>query len=195
MTKKFDISQANDKSMEKDFSAMLVILIVVGVLLFVLTSQIVTFHISCLIRYPDRYRLKVTMEIMKIPVWKRTFDLEENMDMFHVSGNWKTNWRLIRPVVNRMDIRDVRWETGIGLGDAAVTGMATGMVWTLKEMGMAFLNSVTTFQNKPEIIVQPNYVGEGFYSTFTCHVTVKPPVLLKLIKVRRNWRKGRKGGW
>lgn len=54
-------------------------------------------------------------------------------------------------------IRDFRWSTEFSTGDAALTGVSSGILWTLKSQVWSWVRRHTKVSAKPVIQVQPSF--------------------------------------
>lgn len=66
------------------------------------------------------------------------------------------------------ECRLFRWKTQIGLGDAAATAWAAGVVWGIKGGIMAFLGSRIRFHRTPTLEVMPDFSQTGLSIWLHC---------------------------
>lgn len=65
-----------------------------------------------------------------------------------------------RRFMSRVVCERLEWETWIGTGDAASTGMVTGMIWGVKYTLIGFVGSHIRWEKAPQIEVQPRFNSE-----------------------------------
>jgi hypothetical protein len=65
------------------------------------------------------------------------------------------------------------WKTNVGLGDAAETAMATGIVWGLKSSLLGFLFQFIQLKTRPQLLVVPQYNEYAFASEIICLAKVR----------------------
>jgi hypothetical protein len=79
-------------------------------------------------------------------------------------------------------IKKFDWETGVGIGEAHLTGITASIIWTGKEIAIRLLEIYFPRTNLTTFIVKPNYHGEGFYSRLNCTLTLPVYTFLTIIK-------------
>ncbi|HEX7057578.1 MAG TPA: DUF2953 domain-containing protein [Bacilli bacterium] len=65
------------------------------------------------------------------------------------------------------------WMTEIGFADAAKTGVAVGLAWSLKSSVAGFITSRIRMLANPRITVTPNYAHAHFSTKMRCLLTVR----------------------
>ncbi|MDR3593049.1 MAG: DUF2953 domain-containing protein [Negativicutes bacterium] len=65
------------------------------------------------------------------------------------------------------------WRTGCGFDDAALTGLATGLLWALKSQLLLFLKRRLNFAVRPVIAVRPVYTAAVVEVEFECIFTIR----------------------
>ncbi|MCM3741179.1 DUF2953 domain-containing protein [Oceanobacillus luteolus] len=164
------------------WSVIFCLIVCLLVLLFILLRFQV--HINYRINFTDTHRIKITVLLFKVRWWSHTFylpiltDFLEDEDAAFPSKS-PVAWRESLPLLRKIKVENLKWETGIGIGEAHFTGILTGFIWAGKEMAVHALTNYFKAVQHPVMKVQPNYHGEGFYSKFDC----------KLILSFRTYRK------
>ncbi len=85
-------------------------------------------------------------------------DAREMADQFFF---WKGVYSRIGPAVSyfksRLKITGLTWKTTFGLGDPFYTGMAAGMIWSVKGLAISALYSHLKAVKKPVLAVVPDF--------------------------------------
>ncbi|MBP1915377.1 hypothetical protein J2Z23_002335 [Lederbergia galactosidilyticus] len=101
--------------------------------------------------------------------------------------------RIINQFLMKIKINQFEWKTTIGLGDAADTGVATGVIWSLKGTLISWLRNYLSFLKNPVLIVQPNYQQTAFESNFQCMMKIKVGnAMVTAYKLAKEWKKHKK---
>jgi hypothetical protein len=86
-------------------------------------------------------------------------------------------YRLFKPAFNyfisRMVIKDIVWETSMGWGDAAVTGITTGLLWNMKTVILNFLNACMRRVVIKKININPDFNNISLSVYFDCILSFK----------------------
>nr|WP_275983789.1 DUF2953 domain-containing protein [Paenibacillus hamazuiensis] len=70
----------------------------------------------------------------------------------------------LKGVLAHVKCTKLRWETRLGVGDAADTAVTTGVVWGLKSSLLGFVFQYLQLRTKPQIAVIPQF-NETHFST------------------------------
>lgn len=81
--------------------------------------------------------------------------------------------RFTRNVQHRMLCEKFSWRTRIGSEDAALTAMATGLLWGVKSMAVRILRRRIAFGVRPIISVQPVFNKTLLEMEFECIFTIR----------------------
>lgn len=71
----------------------------------------------------------------------------------------------------KLKVKKMKWETSIGLGDAADTAVLVGAIWSIKGIILSWMKSYVTFS--PRVHVYSNYQQISFQTTIECMVDLK----------------------
>jgi hypothetical protein len=83
-------------------------------------------------------------------------------------------WGIVSYLLKAVNINKLSWVTEFGTGDAAVTGVATGVVWTLKGGILTILSRYLTLKDKkPELQVIPRFQQGGLYLDLNCIFAIR----------------------
>lgn len=85
------------------------------------------------------------------------FSFVDMIDQMDRPGSWvRTNFALSY-LTRRIRINRFRWHSEIGIGEAHYTGLAAGILWTLKSTLVTGLFAYTTPSQNADLAVFPNY--------------------------------------
>lgn len=73
----------------------------------------------------------------------------------------------------RVYIRKLKWFTVLGAGDAAVTGIAIGLLWNIKTIVSVLLNLKFKFLVLPDINIVPCFDGSKLSTNFDCILSIR----------------------
>lgn len=165
-------------------SILFVLLIIIIFLLYPLTIKL-SYRYSI----KENHSLTIIIKILRIPFWKRTFYippiLEEGEGTWRLSSLSKLNFREIHLHFKRISINQLDWETGIGTGEAAETGIIAGLIWTAKELAIELLSMYCKVDCQPSLSVKPNFSGEALYSRFDFSIRLSVLVAIKIRKLNK----------
>nr|WP_295969858.1 DUF2953 domain-containing protein [uncultured Bacillus sp.] len=100
--------------------------------------------------------------------------------------------RIIRHFFKKVKVTELDWRTNIGAGDAALTGILTGALWTIKGSLIGLISEYFLLQNIPRITVQPHFQMKVTQTIFKCMLQFRiGHAMLAGIKIVKFW----KGGW
>ncbi|TBL79794.1 DUF2953 domain-containing protein [Paenibacillus thalictri] len=94
----------------------------------------------------------------------------------------------------------LRWETRVGIGDAAGTAVTAGMLWGVKSSLLGYLFQFIQLNAKPQIAVSPQFNAMHFSTEILCQTSLRTGyamyagvvLLLRIVKVKggiRTWRR------
>jgi hypothetical protein len=82
-----------------------------------------------------------------------------------------TDW--LRDMFAHVKCSEFRWDTRLGVGDAAETAVATGMLWALKSSIIGFIFHYVVLEVKPQVTIQPQYNDTAFTTELSCHAKIR----------------------
>lgn len=106
---------------------------------------------------------KITMERIK-QAYDNVQVLLEHCFQFH-------KWML--ETLKHVRCTKLYWKTNVGLGDAAETAMATGLVWSLKSSLLGFLFQFIQLETRPGLLVVPQYNEYAFATEIICIAKIR----------------------
>lgn len=75
---------------------------------------------------------------------------------------------IVRTTLKHVRGEKLEWQTNIGVGEAAATGIVSGIVWTTKSAVLAVLGRYVTLSTNPELAVIPDFSGTRLEIRFCC---------------------------
>ncbi|WP_110114116.1 DUF2953 domain-containing protein [Bacillus sp. CGMCC 1.16541] len=69
----------------------------------------------------------------------------------HVVGFHK----IVRRFLKTVSVKEIKWHTRFGLGDAAYTGMAVGLGWTIKNGVIGIISQYMKLKDRPNMSITP----------------------------------------
>lgn len=143
-----------------------------------------TLHVEIFYRMnlSDTHRVSLRISIFRMTCWKRTIYLPTLESFLKTDTTLATglDWKELAPLLRQIHVKYLHWETGVGTGEADVTGKISGIIWTGKEISIRLLERRVKKLSPPQLTVKPNYYGEGFYSRFDCICKIPIPILFRL---------------
>jgi hypothetical protein len=109
----------------------------------------------------------ITIEDKDIPlvtvIKKLPEFIEKSKEMFY---QYKP---FINMILKKINCQEFYWETRFGLGDAALTGIGTGVIWGIKGLAFNFLmRKIRSMEKKPRVLVVPQFESLCFGLDFRC---------------------------
>lgn len=93
----------------------------------------------------------------------------------HLREKWvrlRQRWAQYRPVLGLVlkhtECTCFSWKTQFGLGDAALTGITTGIIWMIKSFMIGMLRHHTRFDTTPQVAVRPIFTKSTLHTSFDC---------------------------
>ncbi|WP_169713534.1 DUF2953 domain-containing protein [Paludifilum halophilum] len=104
---------------------------------------------------------------------------------------------VIRRFLSRIVCERFTWYTEIGTGDAAETGVVTGLVWGIKSSFIGVAGSHIRWDRSPDIDVEPRFNEKLLHTDLDCIIRFRIGyAILAVIRLfTRMRRKGSEGKW
>jgi len=100
--------------------------------------------------------------------------------------------KIIRRFLKKVRITELEWNTLLGAGDAALTGMLTGAAWTVKGSIIGLISSYFKLQVMPQMMVQPHFQVAVAQTSFKCMLQFRiGHAMVAGIKLLKFWKGGR----
>ncbi len=101
---------------------------------------------------------------------------------------------IVKRFINHITIHKLEWNSSFGLGDAAGTGMATGVLWSLKGSIVGILAHYMRLKSKPVIDITPHFLENVVRTNVICIFSFRiGHAILGGLRVVKYW-KSAKGG-
>ncbi|WP_162463130.1 DUF2953 domain-containing protein [Paenibacillus psychroresistens] len=121
--------------------------------------------------------LRITKKEMQPKKQKEQFTPERISDIYrwgrvllaHVREF--TSW--LHHMLTHVKCTEFRWNTRLGIGDAAETALATGMLWAVKSTLFGYIFQYVHLEAKPKLSIQPQYNHPEFSTEFSCHASIR----------------------
>lgn len=99
---------------------------------------------------------------------------------------------IIRHFLKKVSVNHLDWQTVIGTGEAALTGVLTGAVWAIKGSVMGIISQYFKLKVNPTLSVQPHFQLPVSQTTFQCmlHFRIGHAIFAG-IKLFKYWKGGR----
>ncbi|MBH8596670.1 DUF2953 domain-containing protein [Thermoactinomyces sp. CICC 10521] len=108
---------------------------------------------------------KMAKEKGKVKLNRRTFqrlrfyyhEFVERFDQFHKTIRW---------FLSKVTFEKLTWVTKIGTGDAAESGILTGVAWGIKTTLIGFFSQYTRWREAPQLTIHPEFNREVLETYF-----------------------------
>jgi hypothetical protein len=74
----------------------------------------------------------------------------------------------LRRTLRIVKVEEFRWQTEMGIGDAAVTGTLIGLLWSVKGAVLSLISNFFTLNTQPRIDVRPRFHETVFITNVSC---------------------------
>lgn len=129
---------------------------------------------------------EMEQQITPNKVKNRVKDFKEILD--HVSHTYV----IVRKLLQKMTIKQFEWHSLLGVGDAAITGVATGVLWTLKGSIVGMLSHFLQLKKMPVLSVTPHFQFAVIQTRLTCIIQFRIGyAILAGLKLIKFWKGGR----
>jgi len=100
--------------------------------------------------------------------------------------------RIIRHFLLKVQVKQLEWHTFIGVGDAALTGMLTGAIWTIKGSIIGIISQYLRLLENPNMSVSPQFQMAVSQTSFKCMLQFRiGHAMVAGIKLVKFWKGGR----
>jgi Protein of unknown function (DUF2953) len=115
--------------------------------------------------------------------FQKTKDLLERVIHLHV---------IVRKFFKRITIKNFEWQTLMGVGDAAHTGMMTGAIWAIKGSIVSILSHYFRLKEMPHLSVTPHFQAAVIQTRLTCMFQFRIGyAILAGLKLIKFWKGGK----
>lgn len=101
--------------------------------------------------------------------------------------------QIIKRFLAKVKIRKLTWNSRIGTGDAAETGVLAGLIWGIKSGLIVVVRRFMEVEEPPKITVNPSFMQACFYSEFECKLHFRcGHAIMAGLALLINWIRGRR---
>lgn len=99
----------------------------------------------------------------------------------------------LRNLLKIFKVEEFRWQTEMGVGDAAATGTLSGLIWGIKGSVIGLMTHFFTMKTYPSIDVRPHFQEAVMITTVSFSITFIPvQMMLAGMKLVYYWLKERR---
>lgn len=104
--------------------------------------------------------------------------------------------QIARQTLKKIRCEQFEWYTRVGVGDAASTGVLTGVIWGIKTTFVGLLSRYVTLRTTPRMNVVPAFQGQNLDTRFSCILRLRiGNAIIAGIRILFKFKKGREGIW
>jgi hypothetical protein len=127
---------------------------------------------------------------------RKKYTPKEIMDSFRKAKEFTERvthlYDIMKKFFRHVSITKFEWQTKIGTGDAAATGMIVGLGWSLKYSVLAVCSKYMKLKTTPMIAIVPSFHQAVSETKFICMIHFRiGHAMLAGIRVIKNWRGNR----
>lgn len=140
---------------------------------------------------------KETIEAISKGMMKRSkYTPKEMMDNFQKAKEFAKHVvrlnEIIKKFLGHISITKFEWQTKIGTGNAATTGMIVGLGWSLKYSLLAFFSKYMKLKTSPFFMITPSFHEAASETKFVCMIHFRiGHAMLAGIRMVKYWRGNR----
>ncbi|MFE8704180.1 DUF2953 domain-containing protein [Cytobacillus sp. FJAT-54145] len=99
---------------------------------------------------------------------------------------------IIRKFLKKVTVKNLEWQSVIGVGDAAYTGMITGAFWAIKGSIVGLVSNYMKVKVVPNIMITPNFQQAISQTSLKCMIEFRiGHAILAGIKLFKFWKGGK----
>ncbi|MEH7418338.1 DUF2953 domain-containing protein [Neobacillus drentensis] len=99
---------------------------------------------------------------------------------------------IVKKFLQKVTIKKFEWETLMGVGDAAHTGMMTGALWAVKGGIIGILSHYMRLKEMPQLTVTPHFQAAVIHTRLTCMFQFRIGyAILAGLKLIKFWKGGK----
>ncbi len=98
---------------------------------------------------------------------------------------------ILRNFLKKISVSKFEWHSHIGVGDAAQTGIITGLGWSLKGTLVGIMSHYLTLKTHPDYSITPSFQVPVSETRFTCMIHFRiGHAIVAGVKAFKRWRGG-----
>lgn len=122
--------------------------------------------------------------------------MQVNQRIYHWIKKIHDLHKIVKRFLKRVRLDKLEWHSAIGTGDAAQTGVLTGVSWGIKSSLIGLISSYVTLRALPRIHVQPLFQEKRVETELKCMIRFRiGHAILAGIRILLNLRKRRDDKW
>jgi uncharacterized integral membrane protein len=96
---------------------------------------------------------------------------------------------IVGDFIEKVHVSNFKWHSDIGLGDAALTGIVTGCVWSVKGGVVGIIGNKMILDDEPNLSIQPLYQMNMAQTNLSCMISFKVGnAILVALRVVKHWK-------
>lgn len=100
--------------------------------------------------------------------------------------------KILQKFLQKVSLKEFQWSSTLGLGDAALTGMLTGGLWTIKGSVLGLLSHYFRMAAEPKIMVIPQFQQMVLHTELSCMFQFRiGHAIIAGLKLIKFWKGGR----
>jgi hypothetical protein len=126
----------------------------------------------------------------------KDFSIQDAMDAIEKAKEFAENvvglHKIMKRFFRHVSIERVRWNTMIGIGDAAYTGVAVGMAWSLKGSIISLISRYMRLKDPPIMQVIPSFQHPVSETRLQCMISFRiGHAIVTSLRILKHWKKFR----
>ncbi|MET3727495.1 hypothetical protein ABID52_001076 [Fictibacillus halophilus] len=98
-------------------------------------------------------------------------------------------YKILAAFLKKMRVKKVEWHSAVGLGEASLSAIAAGTVWSFKGIAIQVLNTFFKLEGSPNVSVVPVFQGMHSETRFSCMISLKiGHAIVVMLKILKSWR-------
>lgn len=126
------------------------------------------------------YQKHIQMNSETKGFWERIQEMDELNNITQLRKRIRTFFNsfgdvknMAKTILHDISVHQINWHTHLGVKDADVTGVVTGMVWIAKGIMIACIDRVSHLQCTPDISIVPYFQQTVIESEVKCMISIK----------------------
>lgn len=104
--------------------------------------------------------------------------------------------QIMKKFLKTIRVERFEWVSEIGTGDAAETGVLTGICWGVKTSILGLIRSFFTLNTMPRVLIHPDFQHQTFETEVVCMMKMRiGQAILAGLRILLNLRKRRDNKW
>ncbi|WP_078555495.1 DUF2953 domain-containing protein [Bacillus alkalicellulosilyticus] len=128
----------------------------------------------------SKKKLKITPEYL-VEKFRQLKEFLQHIVGFH---------KIVRKFLRKVSVRDIKWNSQIGIHDAALTGFLSGMIWSVKGGIIGIISNYFRLLEKPKLSITPNFQRKVTRTDFSCIISFRlGHAIIAGLLIVRHWKK------